>query len=76
MKNIFLGMMAIALMASPAFAAEGSGKKKGKKKAKTECRQDKSCDPKNCSKNDKCCDYKECKKDDKCPPVPACTGSK
>jgi hypothetical protein len=75
MKNIFLGMLAIALMASPTFAADG-GKKKAKKKAKTECKKDNCCDPKNCTKDDKCCDFKECKKDDTCPPMPTCTGNK
>ena len=68
MKNIFLGMLAIALMASPAFAADG-GKKKARKKAKTECVKDNCCDPKNCAKDDKSCNIKDCKKDEKCPPV-------
>ena len=48
MKNIFLGLLAIALISSPAFAANDGGKKKAKKKARTECRQEKCCDPKNC----------------------------
>ena len=56
-------MMAIVLMAAPAFAADG-GKIKGKKKAKMECKKDKCCDPKDCSK------------DTKCPPIPICMGSK
>ena len=70
-------MLAIALVSSTAFAAEG-GKKKNKKKAKakTECVKDNCCDPKNCTKDDKCCDFKDCKKDDKCPPMPVCTGNK
>lgn len=55
-------MLAIALMASPAFAGDG-GKKKAKKKAKVECKKDKCCDPKTCSK------------DEKCAPVPMCTAS-
>ena len=63
MKKIFLGMLVIAMMASPAVYANG-GKKKAKKKAKTEC-----C-------KDKCCDTKTCQKGDKCPPVPFCTGEK
>jgi hypothetical protein len=59
MKNIFLGMLAIALMASPSVYANG-GKKKARKKAKVECTKD------------KCCDSKACCKDDKCPPMPTC----
>jgi hypothetical protein len=74
MKNIFLGVLAIALMASPAFAADG-GKKKDRKKAKTECKKD-NCDPANCIKDDKCCDFKDCKKDAKCPPAQSCMGNK
>jgi len=62
MKRIFFGLLAIALMTAPAFAANG-GKKKAKKKARIECKKDKCCDPKDCSK------------DTKCPPVPVCTGS-
>jgi hypothetical protein len=63
MKKIFLGMLVIALMASPAVYANG-GKKKAKKKAKIECTKDDCCDP------------KVCPKDMKCPPAPFCTGSK
>lgn len=75
MKNIFLGILAIALMASPAFAANG-GKKKARKKAKTECVKENCCDPKNCPKDSKCCDFKDCKKDAKCAPAPAFAGNK
>jgi hypothetical protein len=66
MKNIFLSMLAIALMASPALAADG-GKKKAKKKAKVECKAD--------CKKDKCCDPKSCQKDEKCAPTTVCMGS-
>jgi hypothetical protein len=69
MKKIFLSLLLIAFMVSPAFASNGGGKKKSKKKAQTECKRDQSCDLKNCSKDDKCCDYRDCKKDEKCPPV-------
>ena len=69
MKKAFLSVLIIAFMVSPAFASNGGGKKKAKKKAQTECRRDEACDPKNCSKDDKCCDYRNCKKDEKCPPV-------
>ena len=68
-------MLAIALMTSPAFAADG-GKKKDRKKVKTECKKDNCCDPKSCTKDDKCCDLTACKKDGKCPPAPVCTGNK
>ncbi|HEV8508648.1 MAG TPA: hypothetical protein VGQ53_24810 [Chitinophagaceae bacterium] len=80
MKNIFLGLLAIALMSSPAFAANGGGKKKSQKKAKTECRQVKDCDPKNC--DPKCCDLSTCIKDQsctkeqKCSPTASGTGNK
>jgi hypothetical protein len=64
MKNIFLGMLAIALTFAPvAYGADG-GKKKLKKKAKTECTKDKCCNP------------KVCPKDIPCPPIPICTGNK
>ena len=69
MKRIFLSLLVIAFMVSPAFASNGGGKKKAKKTAKTECKRDETCDPKNCSKDNKCCDYGYCKKDEKCPPV-------
>ena len=63
MKKIFLGLLAIALIGSPAAYANG-GKKKAKKKARMEC-----------SKN-KCCDVKACSADDKCCPIPVCSGGK
>lgn len=63
MKKIFLGMLVIALMAAPAAYADGGGKRKAKKKEKTECNKDKCCNP------------KTCQKDVKCPPIPVCTGS-
>jgi len=63
MKKIFLGLLAIALMASPAVYGNG-GKKKARKKAKIECSKD------------KCCDVKTCPTDDKCCPISACSASK
>jgi hypothetical protein len=58
MKKIFLGLIAIALTSGVAFAAnDGGGKKKNKKKAKTECKVQ-NCDPKNC--DPKNCDPKNC----------------
>jgi len=63
MKNIFLGMFAIALIASPSVYA-GGGKKKAGKKAKIECTKDKCCDPRDCTK------------DAKCPPIPVCMNKK
>ena len=62
MKKIFLGLLAIALMTSPAFA--NGGKKKARKKAKIECSKD------------KCCDAKTCPTDNKCCPIPVGSGSK
>lgn len=61
MKQIFLGLLAIALMGAPAYAG---GKKKAKKKAKMECSKD------------KCCDMKDCPKDGKCVPFPGCSMNK
>ena len=77
MKQIFLGLLAIALMASPdLYAANGGGKKKARKTAKTECKKDKSCDkscdPSNCDPT--CCDMQACPKDKKCTPTTACAG--
>ena len=74
MKKIFLGLLAIALMASPDLLAANGGKKKARKKAKTECKKDQCCDPKIC-KDSKCYDLAACKKDDKCPPQ-ACSSNK
>ena len=83
MKKIFLGMLAIALMSSPAFAADG-GKKKQKSKAKIECKKDNCCDPKCC--DPKCCDIKSCEpkqgepptcsKNAQCSSTASCTGNK
>lgn len=67
MKKLFLGMIAITLMASPVLA--NGGKKKAKKKAKMECA--KKCDPQNC--DPKNCDPKDCTKDPKCVNMPGCT---
>lgn len=66
-------MLAIALVASTNSYASIGGKKKAKKKVKTEKRT--TCDPASCTKNDKCCDYTACKKDEKCPPMPGCTSN-
>jgi hypothetical protein len=63
MKKIFLGLMAIAMVSGTAIAAnDGGGKKKARKKAKTECKVQ-TCDPKNCDPKDcdpKNCDLKQC----------------
>jgi hypothetical protein len=69
MKKLLVAILAIALMTSPALASNGGGKKKAKKKAKIECKQDKSCnvknrDPKNC--DPKTCQFPTCPKDQKC----------
>lgn len=73
MKKIFLGMLAIALVASANSYASIGGKKKAKKKAKTEKKV--TCDPKSCTKDDKCCDFTACKKEEKCLPVPGCSSN-
>ncbi len=70
MKKILVAILATALMAAPAMAANGGGgKKKAKKKAKIECKKDKNCDPKCCST--KCCDMQG----QQCNPAPNCPAS-
>lgn len=74
MKKLLAAMLAVSLLSLPAIASYvGGGKKKAKKKARTECKKDNSCDPKNCDpKNcDKNCDprncqYPVCSKEEKC----------
>lgn len=61
MKRILLSMLVIAMMATPAAFADAGGKKKTKKKAKTECCKEKCCDPKNCAKDAKCVPAPVCK---------------
>ena len=72
MRKIVLGTLLIALMAAPALALTGGGKKKAKKKARVECKSDK-CDPKDCDPRN--CDYKDCQKEEKCSQASACSGS-
>lgn len=84
MKKLLVAILAVTLMASPAFAANDGGKKKDKKKAKVECKKDKSCDPKCCDPKNcdptKCdpttCDLSACSKDQKCAPTSSCAGNK
>lgn len=78
MKKLLVAILAMTLMASPAFAVNGGGKKKAKKKAKTEAKKqvvcDKNCDPKSCDPKDcdpKCCSFTEAQKE-KCPVVSSC----
>ncbi len=87
MKNIFLGLMAIALVCGTAFASndDGGGKKK-KKQAKTECKVEicdptncdpKKCEPKNCDPKDcnsKCVGMASATAKTTCPPA-ACSGN-
>ena len=82
MKKIFLGLTLMAFLASPALAANGGGKKKAKKKARTECKVEncdpKDCDPKNCDPKNcdpKCLDLSASTKEAKCTPTPACAGN-
>jgi hypothetical protein len=75
MKKIFLGLMAIALLATTDVNAGGGKKKKARKKAKIECKKEQCCDPKSCKKDDKCCDLTACVKDEKCPATIACSGN-
>ena len=49
MKKLLVAILAVTLMASPAFAAnDDGGKKKAKKQATVECKKDKCCDPAKC----------------------------
>ena len=77
-------MVVIALMASPALASDGGGKKKAKKKAKMERKlkcdpkdcdpsncDPKNCDPKNC--DPKNCNFEEGVKEEKC--AATCSGN-
>lgn len=76
MKKIFLGLIAIALTSGVAFAANDGGKKKNKKKAKTECKvqncDPKNCDPRNC--NPKCVEMPTASTQTKCVPA-SCSGN-
>ena len=74
MKKILVAILAVSLLSLPAMAASDGGKKKAKKKAKTEIKKDNSCDPKNC--DPKICDPKNCDPKNcdpkNCPYPPAC----
>jgi hypothetical protein len=80
-------MLVIAFLSGSAFAADGGGgKKKARKKAKTECKAQncdpKSCDPKNCDPKNcdprncspKCVDLSATTTQTKCPPA-SCSGN-
>ena len=69
MKKLLVAILALTLMASPVLAANGGGKKKAKKKARIECKKDKSCDIKNCDPKNcdpTCCPFPTCSKQEKC----------
>jgi len=89
MKKILVAILAVSLLSLPVMASNDGGKKKARKKAKTECKKDNTCDPKNCDPT-KCdpkncdpknCDPKNCQypsdiKDAKCSEASKCTGNK
>ena len=58
MKKILVALLAVSLLSLPAMASNDGGKKKARKKAKTEIKKDNTCDPKNC--DPKNCDPKNC----------------
>lgn len=58
MKKLLVAILAVSLLSLPAMASNDGGKKKARKKAKTECKIDKFCDIKNC--DPKNCDPKNC----------------
>jgi len=79
MKKILVAILAVSLLSLPAMASNDGGKKKARKKAKTEIKKDNTCDPKNCDPKNcdprncdpKNCDPKNCEypsapKDEKC----------
>jgi len=78
MKHILVAILAVSLLSLSATVVNDGGKKKARKKAQTEIK-DNSCDPKNCDPKNcdpkncdpKNCDPKNCqypsdKKDEKC----------
>lgn len=83
-------MLAVSLLSLTAVASiDNGGKKKARKKAKTEINKDNTCDPRNCDPKNcdpkncdpKNCDPKNCQypsdsKDEKCSEASRCTGSK
>ena len=89
MKKILVAILAVSLLSLPAMASNDGGKKKARKKAKTEIKKDNSCDPKACDPKNcdpkncdtKNCDPKNCQypsdtKDEKCSEASKCTGNK
>lgn len=89
MKKILVAILAVSLLSLPAMASDDGGKKKARKKAKTEIKQDNSCDPKNCDPKNcdpkncdpKNCDPKNCQypsstKDEKCSAPSTCQNNK
>jgi len=84
MKKILVAILAVSLLSLPAIASNDGGKKKARKKAKTEIKKDNSCDPKNCDPKNcdpKNCDPKNCQypsasKDEKCSEASKCTSNK
>jgi len=81
MKKILVAILAVSLLSLSAEASNGGGKKKARKKAKTECKKDNTCDVKNCDLKD--CDPSKCNPKDcpfPCPKEPKyqpteCSGS-
>lgn len=78
MKKLLVAILAVGLMASPALASNGGGKKKAKKnKATVECKMNKACDLSKCDPKDcdpKNCDPKNCEeKSTTCAPTASCT---
>jgi Ni/Co efflux regulator RcnB len=85
MKKILVAILAVSLLSLPAIASnDEGGKKKARKKAKTEMKKDNTCDPKNCDPKNcdpKNCDPKNCQypsdqKDEKCSAATKCSGNK
>ena len=83
MKHILVAILAVSLLSLSATLVNDGGKKKARKKAQTEIK-DNSCDPKNCDPKNcdpKNCDPKNCqypsdKKDEKCSAASTCPNNK
>ena len=89
MKKILVAILAVSLLSLPAMASNDGGKKKARKKAKTEIKKDNSCDPRDCDPKNcdpkncdpKNCDPKNCQypsdsKEEKCSEASKCPGNK
>jgi len=84
MTNLLVVILAVSLLSLPGIASNDGGKKKDRKKARTERKKDntcdvKNCDPKNCDPKNcdpKVCPFPTCVKEEKCSAAETCTDNK